>query len=90
MTSMNADCFVDTNVLLYANSADRSEAEKARKARGILAREDFGLSAQVVQEFFVNATQKIAHPLSDAEAPERACCTAKISRTTSSMARCGW
>ena len=67
---MNADCFVDTNVLLYAISADSSEADKAKKARAILSREDFGLSVQVVQEFFVNATQKIARPLSDAEALE--------------------
>jgi predicted nucleic acid-binding protein len=67
---MKADCFVDTNVLLYAVSGDRSEAAKAEKARRILAREDFGLSTQVVQEFFVNATQKIARPLTDEEALE--------------------
>lgn len=65
---MNAEAFVDTNVLLYAISSDPGEAAKANRAREILAREDFGVSAQVLQEFFVNATKKIAEPLSDQEA----------------------
>lgn len=67
---MNADVFVDTNVLLYAISSDPEEAKKARRAREILGREDFGVSTQVLQEFFVNATKKIAVPLSDEEALE--------------------
>lgn len=65
---MNAEVFVDTNVLLYAVSSAPAEAKKATRARAILAREDFGLSTQVLQEFFVNATKKIATPLDDAAA----------------------
>jgi predicted nucleic acid-binding protein len=65
---MNADVFVDTNVLLYAVSGAPAEEEKASRARRILASEDFGLSSQVLQEFFVNATRKIAVPLTDQEA----------------------
>lgn len=67
---MNADVFVDTNVLLYAISSHADESDKAGRAREILARDDFGLSTQVLQEFFVNATKKIAVPLSDQEALE--------------------
>jgi len=67
---MSAEVFVDTNVVLYAVSGDPTEASKARRARHILANEDFGLSAQVIQEFFVNATRKIAVPLTDEQALE--------------------
>lgn len=67
---MPAEVFIDTNVLLYAVSSDPTEAEKAGRARKILQREDFGVSAQVLQEFFVNATRKIKVPLTDQEALE--------------------
>jgi predicted nucleic acid-binding protein len=67
---MNADVFVDTNVVLYAVSSAPAEARKARRARHILGHEDFGVSTQVLQEFFVNATRKIAVPLSDQQALE--------------------
>jgi predicted nucleic acid-binding protein len=67
---MGADAFIDTNILLYAVSSDPEEADKARRARQILAHEDFGVSAQVLQEFFVNSTHKIKVPLSDREALE--------------------
>lgn len=67
---MRADVFVDTNVLLYAISSDAAEAEKARRARKILTEERYGVSAQVLQEFFVNATRKIRVPISDREALE--------------------
>ncbi len=67
---MNAEVFVDTNVLLYAVSSDLAEGAKARRAREILGREDFDVSAQVLQELFVNATQKIRTRLTDQEALE--------------------
>jgi len=67
---MRAESFVDTNVVLYAVSSDPSEAAKARRARRILGTEEFGLSTQVLQEFFVNATRKIAAPLTDEAALE--------------------
>jgi predicted nucleic acid-binding protein len=70
LRAMNASCFVDTNVLLYAVSTHPSEADRASAARRILAREDFGLSAQVLQEFFVNATRKIRTPLGEDQALE--------------------
>ena len=49
--------FVDTNVLLYAISRDRDEAAKARAANAILDAGDLGLSVQVLQEFYVQATR---------------------------------
>lgn len=49
--------FVDTNVLLYAISSDESEADKARRANDILDAGDLGLSVQVLQEFYVQATR---------------------------------
>jgi predicted nucleic acid-binding protein len=50
--------FVDTNVLLYAISRDPDEADKARRANAILSAGDVGLSVQVLQEFYVQATRQ--------------------------------
>jgi predicted nucleic acid-binding protein len=49
--------FVDTNVLLYAISHDPAEQDKASRASDILAARDLALSAQVLQEFYVQATR---------------------------------
>jgi predicted nucleic acid-binding protein len=49
--------FADTNVLLYAISRDPDEAPKARRANELLAAGDVGLSVQVLQEFYVQATR---------------------------------
>lgn len=49
--------FVDTNVLLYALSTADDERRKAESAREILAADDLGLSVQVLQEFYVQATR---------------------------------
>lgn len=54
---MRADAFVDTNILLYAISTAPEEAAKKQRAREILAQPDWGLSIQVLQEFYVNATR---------------------------------
>jgi predicted nucleic acid-binding protein len=49
--------FVDTNVLLYAISRDPEERDKAERANDILTARDLGLSVQVLQEFYVQATR---------------------------------
>ena len=49
--------FVDTNVLLYAVSTASDEKNKNGTARAILDRDDLVLSAQVLQEFYVQATR---------------------------------
>jgi predicted nucleic acid-binding protein len=54
---MAPGCFLDTNVLLYAVSADPGEAAKRDLARQLLQEDDWTLSIQVLQEFFVQATR---------------------------------
>jgi predicted nucleic acid-binding protein len=49
--------FVDTNVLLYAISVDSGEQSKTARANEILSARDVGLSVQVLQEFYVQATR---------------------------------
>ncbi len=60
---MRAKCFLDTNVLVYAVSAAPSDAAKKEMALELIERADFGLSAQVLQEFYVTVIRKIAKPL---------------------------
>ncbi|MGQ0680478.1 MAG: PIN domain-containing protein [Actinomycetota bacterium] len=57
--------FVDTNVLLYAyDTSAGARHERARELIGRLGRTRQGaLSVQVLQEFYVNATAKVAVPL---------------------------
>ena len=50
--------FVDTNVLLYAISRDPRERKKAQCASRLLSHRDVGLSVQVLQEFYVQATRE--------------------------------
>jgi predicted nucleic acid-binding protein len=49
--------FIDTNVLLYAFSRIAEEAPKAQQAMALLNEPDLALSAQVLQEFYVQATR---------------------------------
>jgi len=49
--------FVDTNILLYAISRDPAEQDKAKTASEILSGRDLAMSAQVLQEFYVQATR---------------------------------
>ncbi len=50
--------FADTNILLYAISRDPDEHAKAKRANEILTARDIGLSVQVLQEFYVQATRE--------------------------------
>ena len=60
--------FIDTNILLYAASNGRSNPEKARLSRQLLRTRAWAVSLQVVQEFHVNATRKIALGISSQHA----------------------
>jgi predicted nucleic acid-binding protein len=67
---MSAKTFVDTNVLIYAHDAD--SGAKHDTARAVL-RELWGgrtgvLSTQVLHEFYVNVTRKIATPMTKTSA----------------------
>src|SRR5947209_8024105 len=70
MISMSADVFLDSNVLVYANSTDPDEAAKRSLAREILDSCHFGISTQVLQEFYVTVTRKIKRKLRPREAVE--------------------
>jgi predicted nucleic acid-binding protein len=61
---MSVECFLDTNVLVYAVSSAEGDAPKSRKALDLVQRTEFGLSAQVLQEFYVTVTRRIRKPLS--------------------------
>ncbi len=65
MSDDNKLQFVDTNVLIYAH--DRSAGLKYGRAKALLQQlweQGTGcLSIQVLQEFYVNVTRKVAHPL---------------------------
>jgi predicted nucleic acid-binding protein len=67
---MSPDCFLDTNVLVYAAIGERSWPEQHARAREIIAENDFAVSGQVLQEFFVNVTRKSKLPMSTARARE--------------------
>lgn len=65
---MSAKVFLDTNVLVYAVDTTRGAAHNRQIARKIVREGNFGLSAQVLQEFFVTVTRKIKRPLSKTSA----------------------
>jgi len=65
---MSVDSFLDTNVLIYAVSSSPAESTKKERALELIQESDFGLSARVLQEFYVNVTRKIALPLGPDEA----------------------
>jgi predicted nucleic acid-binding protein len=52
---MNAEVFVDTNVLLYTIDEDPASKAKRERAQQLLLSENWGWSVQVAAEFFVNA-----------------------------------
>jgi len=66
---MSVECFLDTNVLVYAAAAGEQEQEKRRTALRLIDT-DFGLSAQVMQEFYVTVVRKAKIPLTPVEALE--------------------
>jgi len=64
--------FVDTNILIYAHDADAG-SKRARAEKILRELWDSGagrLSVQVLQEFYVNATRKLATPVAQVSARE--------------------
>lgn len=60
---MTARVFFDTSVLVYAAVGTGSDDWKRRRALALVESEDFGTSAQVLQEFFVTVVRKASRPL---------------------------
>lgn len=52
-----APFFLDTNILLYATSLSPDHAAKREAARGWVGRADWGVSTQVLMEFYAQARQ---------------------------------
>jgi predicted nucleic acid-binding protein len=67
---MSVECFLDTNILVYAAAGRGTEEAKRRRALEIIENENFGLSSQVLQEFYVTVVRKIEIPLSPEQALE--------------------
>jgi predicted nucleic acid-binding protein len=62
---MSDRTFVDTNVLIYAHDVDAKAKHEVAKSvlRELWSQRSGVLSMQVLQEFYVNVTRKIASPL---------------------------
>ena len=62
---MSGKTFIDTNVLIYAHDIDAHAKNDIAKAvlRELWSERTGVLSMQVLQEFYVNVTKKIASPL---------------------------
>jgi len=62
---MSDKTFVDTNVLIYAHDVDAKAKHEVAKnvVRELWSQRTGVLSTQVLQEFYVNVTRKIATPL---------------------------
>lgn len=67
---MSAESFLDTNILVYAAASDPAEAFKREASLTLIEREEFALSAQVLQEFYVTVTRKLERPLTCEKALE--------------------
>ena len=65
---MTARVFFDTNVLVYAALGTGKDERKRKRALELIESEDFGTSAQVLQEFFVTVAKRASRPLSAAQA----------------------
>lgn len=63
---MSGKTFVDTNILIYAHDADAPVKHVIARdiLRNLWSERAGSLSTQVLQEFYVNVTKKIASPLS--------------------------
>lgn len=67
---MTAEVFFDTNILVYAAVGTGRDERKRKRALELIESEDFGTSAQVLQEFFVTVVKKAARPLPALQALE--------------------
>lgn len=70
MSDSNPRQFIDTNILIYAhdNSARRKRDRAKEIIKGLWEDQNGCLSIQVLQEFYVNITQKVANPLTSGTA----------------------
>ena len=64
------DCFLDTNVLIYAALGRGQQEKKRATAADLIRKTKFGLSAQALQEFYTVVIRKPDRPLTPVKAME--------------------
>ena len=64
---MRSECFLDTNILVYGALGRQDDPRKYEIAKRLIAQETFGLSGQVLAEFYVNVTRNPETSLTFAE-----------------------
>jgi predicted nucleic acid-binding protein len=67
---MTVESFLDTNILVYAATGRGAEESKRSRALELINEQSFGLSAQVLQEFYVSVVRKARIPLAPSDALE--------------------
>lgn len=67
---MTVECLLDTNILIYAASTKTAEMPKKKRANELILNKRFGLSTQVLAEFYAVTTAKMKPPLSPQTAKE--------------------
>jgi predicted nucleic acid-binding protein len=69
---MSVRTFVDSNILIYAHDLDQKKKQAIARARltDLIQTRNIVLSPQVLQEFYVNVTRKIAKPITRRAARE--------------------
>lgn len=65
---MNAEVMLDTNIIAYATSRLREDRDKRAVSLELIEKAELGISAQVLQEFYVTVTRKLKVPLTHEEA----------------------
>jgi predicted nucleic acid-binding protein len=60
---MSVDVVLDTDILVYAVDSDPASDAKRRRARDLIREDRFGVSAEIVQEFYIAVTRRLARPL---------------------------
>lgn len=63
---MKIECFLDTNVFLYAASADPADAGKKETALDLVRQSNHAVSPQIIAEFIDNAGRKARLGISEA------------------------
>jgi predicted nucleic acid-binding protein len=67
---MPIECFLDTNVLIYAAATKKHDPRKASIAQKLIATHLFGVSAQTMAEFYNAVVVRAAMPMPLAEVDE--------------------
>jgi predicted nucleic acid-binding protein len=67
---MKIECFLDTNILIYAALGRGLYETKRTIAHDLVVDSKFGISTQVLQEFYAKVTRKTEIPLTPDEALE--------------------